>query len=401
MSGRGAQGKGKGDQPAQDAPEEPTPLFFGGKGQGGGGGGGFDLKNKDPPPPYDGTDPGRTYKRWLREWKIWSNDTDFPEKSWGTKLLRELKGDAKEAIDSLEVDDIVGPAGHLNILAKLDETFKPHMEQTMPRAFETAIYGKYRTREESFLKYISRVKAQFKDLSDEGVNLGENAKGYILFRFAQLEESDRNKLETWTEGCYDFNIVSKALLKLDKGQVKPRGPKQYYQEDFYEYEPDDGNVFYEGEDYDDYDAEQDEDENFVYMTLDEMKDTYTEEEINEIFASYQEMRKNIADKKLGRGFFQPKTGGGGKGKDKGFKGGKFKGKGGNGKGKGGDKGQGQGEDASPRRAAQVAHEMRSVRPGRPLGQGVPESRRQPRCGDDDDELSRLHRPERVHHAHRK
>ncbi|CAE8633673.1 unnamed protein product, partial [Polarella glacialis] len=328
---------GKGDQPAQDAPEEPTPLFFGGKGQGGGGGGGFDLKNKDPPPPYDGTDPGRTYKRWLREWKIWSNDTDFPEKSWETKLLRELKGDAKEAIDSLEVDDIVGPAGHLNILAKLDETFKPHMEQTMPRAFETAIYGKYRTREESFLKYISRVKAQFKDLSDEGVNLGENAKGYILFRSAQLEESDRNKLETWTEGCYDFNIVNKALLKLDKVQVKPRGPKQYYQEDFYEYEPDDGNVFYEGEDYDDYDAEQDEDENFVYMTLDEMKDTYTEEEINEIFASYQEMRKNIADKKLGRGFFQPKTGGGGKGKDKGFKGGKFKGKGGNGKGKGGDK----------------------------------------------------------------
>ncbi|CAE8627158.1 unnamed protein product, partial [Polarella glacialis] len=330
-------GKGKGAQPAQDAPEEPTPLFFGGKGQGGGGGGGFDLKNKDPPPLYDGTDPGRTCKRWLREWKIWSSETDFPEKSWGTKLLRELKGDAKEAIDSLEVDDIVGPAGHLNILAKLDETFKPHMEKTMPRAFETAIYGKYRTREESFLKYISRVKAQFKDSSDEGVNLGENAEGYILFRFAQLEESDRNKLETWTEGCYDFNIVSKALLKLDKVQVKPRGPKQYYQEDFYEYEPDDGNVFYEGEDCDDYDAEQDEDENFVYMTLDEMKDTYTEEEINEIFASYQEMRKNIADKKLGRGFFQLKTGGGGKGKDKGFKGGKFKGKGGNGKGKGGDK----------------------------------------------------------------
>ena len=344
MAGRGGGNKGKGKeatatyaQAAQDAPEEPTPIFVGGKGQGGGGGG-FDLKNKDPPPGYDGADPGRTYKRWLREWKIWSNDTDFPEKSWGTKLLRELKGDAKEAIDSLEVDDIIGPAGHRNIIAKLDETFKPHMEQTMPRAFESAIYGKYRTREESYLKYISRIKAQFKDLSDEGVELGETAKGYILFQFAQLEEADRNKLETWTEGCYDFNVVSKALLKLDKVQVKPLGPKQYFQEEYYEYEPDDGNVFYEGEDDEDYDAEQQDDENFVYMTLDEMQDTYTEEEINEIFASYQEMRNNIAAKKLGRGFFQPKTGG--KGKDKGFKGsngGKFKGKGGNGKGKGGDK----------------------------------------------------------------
>ena len=173
----------------------------------------------------------------------------------------------------MEVEDIVGPRGHDNIVTKLNETLKPNMEQTMPRAFEAGICGKHRTREESFLKYISRIKAQFKDLHDEGVDFGDNARGYILFRFAQLEEADRNKLETWTEGCFDFDIVSKALLKLDKVQVKPKQPKQYYQDDLDYYEPDDGNVYYEGEDDEYYDAENDEDENFVYMTLDEMKDT--------------------------------------------------------------------------------------------------------------------------------
>ena len=129
------------------------------------------YRDKDPPPSYDGADPEKTFQAFEKSVKLWQFETDIPEVKQGAKLLKVLSGTAKLAVEDMEFDEIATENGLQNILKRLREFFRPHLETSMPRAFEQAVYGPARSARESFVEYVARMDRGFTNLRREGVEL--------------------------------------------------------------------------------------------------------------------------------------------------------------------------------------------------------------------------------------
>ena len=136
--------------------------------------------DREPPPTWDGKSPETTYKTYKKDLRIWSGTTDIPGRKQAGRVLRKLSGDARLACEDLTEDEILDDDGVSLILEKLDEYFGPYLEQTMPRAFEQAVYGGLRTRGQTLLAYTAASQTRFTQLKREGVDLPPEARGYII-----------------------------------------------------------------------------------------------------------------------------------------------------------------------------------------------------------------------------
>lgn len=101
-------------------------------------------RDRDPPPSYDGENPESTFRQYEKQVALWEFETEVPKQKRGVKLLRHLSGLAATAVDDMEVSNIACEQGVKNVLSKLREFFLPHLEVSLPRAFETAVYGQPR-----------------------------------------------------------------------------------------------------------------------------------------------------------------------------------------------------------------------------------------------------------------
>lgn len=263
------------------------------------------YRDRDPAPGYDGENPESTFRAYEKALRLWPFETDVPVQKQGAKVLKALSGVAKLAVDGLEFEQITSTDGVRNILQHLREQFLPHLEVSMPRAFEAAVYGQVRQSKESFLEYVNRADRSFLTLKKEGVELPDDAQGYILYRHAALSEAQEQKLLTWTEGRYDRKNVVKALRRLDK-VVREKGTKSHY---FDEY---DQNILPE-EHYATAGKEDMEDDEHVFLAEGDLDGVYEEEEVMTALASYREFRDALKQQRIGRGFYNPKHSKGGKG----------------------------------------------------------------------------------------
>eukprot|EP00435_Cladocopium_sp_Y103_P009169 s1995_g2.t1 len=269
-------------------------------------------KDKDPPPSFEGD--VDSFKGYLRDLKIWRHETDVPARKHAAKMLRCLSGPAKAICDEIEVDQLLTEGGADLIVTKLKEYFQPHLESSMPKAFERAVYGEARKGKEGFGEFILRQDASFRSLAEEGVKLDDQVKGYIMFRQGNLSQTQEDQVTTWTQGKYDRADVVKAFRKLDKVQ------REKSSKHFATYEEDEG-ISEEGDDEED-------SEEYVYLGESDLQQVYEESELQEALATYQQVRKAIKEQKTGRGYYGPKSQSSSTGSSALKGGGGFKGKGG-------------------------------------------------------------------------
>ena len=249
---------------------------------------GFVWRDRDPPPTFSGNP--EDFKGFLRELKIWRHETDVTVRKHGAKLLRVLQGSAKAVVGELDVDVILSEQGVDEMVKLLTEHYQPHLEQTMPRAFERAVYGEPRKGKESFGEYILRAEQAFRALAEEGVKLDDTVKGYIMFRQANLSQTQEDQLTTWTSGRFERTVVVAALRRLEKVQREKSSQRHYMAE-----ETEEGELY-----------EDDSNEEFIYIGEQDLQEIYEEEDLQEALATYQQVRKAIKDQKTSRGYFQPK-----------------------------------------------------------------------------------------------
>ena len=112
------------------------------------------YKDREPPPSYDGESPETMFKSFQKQVGLWQFEMDVPRHKQGVKLLRALKGAAKQAVDDMEYEEVACEDGLRNVLNKLQDFFMPHLEVSLPRAFEDAVYGQSRGAKESFAEYL-------------------------------------------------------------------------------------------------------------------------------------------------------------------------------------------------------------------------------------------------------
>ena len=277
-------------------------------------GGGY--REKEPAPSYDGLSPETTFRQYEKNIRLWQFESEIPARKQGVKMMRSLSGLARLAVDDMEFDEIACESGAKNVLAKLREYFLPHLEVSLPRAFEAAVYGNARSVKESFAEYVQRMDRAFTHLSKEGVDLPRGATGYIMYRQASLSEAQDQRVLTWCEGSYNREDIIKALRRLDK-VIKDgsKGSRASYVQDNVE-------AFAVEEEIQE--EEESEGGEHIFLADGDLDQVYDEGEVKEALASYRETRQALKAQRTNRGFFPTgfkKDGfkGYGKGKSKGKK----------------------------------------------------------------------------------
>ena len=277
------------------------------------------FSKEAPPPSWDGGSPHQEFERFERDVKLWEFETEVELKKRGARILRGLSGPARAVADALEFDKIACEEGLDNIMKALREHYKPHLEVSLARALEQAIYGQARQSKEDFQEYLIRMEKEFARLCKEGVKLPSQAQGYIYYRQASLTENQEMKLTTWTNNSFELGQVVGALRKLDKVIKDDKGKARLYNETFAEFEAPDKHVGgLENEEY------SQSDEEYVYLEEGALQNVYEEDEVNMALTTYKEVREAINAQQKGRQYYKPVFGKGrggsskGKGKGKGL-----------------------------------------------------------------------------------
>ena len=257
---------------------------------------------KEPPPPtWDGSDPGYELANFEKNVKLWLFESELEPKKRGVRLLRSLTGVARSVVDTLDFDEVACEKGGDNIVQTLRKHFAPHLEVSLPRAFERAVYGAPRGAKESMQEYLIRCERNFNLLEKEELKLPPGAVGYIMYRQASLTEGQELKFATWSGGKYDAATVISCLRKLDKviPEHKTRSSTAFVQEgldgedEVYLIDPEDAL----------------EDDEYIFLDETDQGQVMEEEDVQLALATYQEIRKAINAQQKGRQFYNGKGGG--------------------------------------------------------------------------------------------
>jgi hypothetical protein len=182
--------------------------------------------------------------------------------------------------------------------------FCSHLEVSVPRAFERAIYGPPRGHKEDIQEYLIRMERAFFMLSKEGVKLPDEALGYVLYRQASLSEGQELRFGAWAQGKYDKNTVTACLRKLDKVVADSKSGKSSVA--FVQEGADEGSEepYEQGDVYGDDDD--DPGESYVYLADGDLERVFEEPGLQVILSTYKEVKKAIQSQQKGCQFFKGK-----------------------------------------------------------------------------------------------
>eukprot|EP00435_Cladocopium_sp_Y103_P059905 s740_g21.t1 len=250
------------------------------------------------PPSWDGSDPAALLPAYEKNVMLWQFESDCEKKKQGVKLLRNLTGIARAVADSLSFEEIATENGVDNLLKTLKSHFEPHLELSLPRAFERAVYGPPRSSKESIQEYLIRVERAFVLLSKEGLALDEVAKGYVAYRQAALTEAQDLQFSTWNKGQFDWKTVTSCLRRLEK-VVSTKSTGTFLQTDEHEAEEHEvqGEVFVQD------DEDVDDDEQYILLEEGDLNRIYEEDEAQLALATYQEVRRALNAQQKGRQYY--------------------------------------------------------------------------------------------------
>eukprot|EP00435_Cladocopium_sp_Y103_P022720 s4252_g5.t1 len=253
------------------------------------------LTQIEPPPPsWDGADPGVQLVMFEKNVRLWEYESELEPPKRGVRLLRNLTGVARAVADTLEFEQVAHEKGVANIMDALKTHFAPHLEVSLPRAFERAVYGQPRSGRETMQEYLIRQERNFHLLEKEGVKLDPTAVGYIVYRQASLTENQELKFSAWSAGKYDLKTVQANLRKLEK--VVPERAKG-------------SAAFVMGDDPPSDEAEEDDfldesNDQWIYVEESEANQLWDEAEVQVALATYQEIRKAIQTQQKNRQYYK-------------------------------------------------------------------------------------------------
>lgn len=257
------------------------------------------FSGREPAPPsWDGGDPAVQLPMYEKNVMLWQFESECEKKKQGVKLLRNLSGIARAVADSLSFEEIASEKGAENLLATLKSHFEPHLELSLPRAFERAVYGPPRSNKETIQEYLIRVERAFVLLSKEGLNLDDVAKGYVAYRQAALTEAQDLQFSTWNKGQFDWKTVTSCLRRLEK-VVPTKSSGTFIQAEDGEVDEHEASteVFVQDED------EVAEDEQYILIEEGDLNRIYEEDEAQLALATYQEVRRALNAQQKGRQYY--------------------------------------------------------------------------------------------------
>ena len=107
---------------------------------------------------------------------------------------------------------------------ELDRCWEVTQDQDRASKIEKAFFKTQRDVKiaTTFMSYVALRKLNFQQLENAlGTSLSVVIKGYATLRDAKLAESSYDKVVMWTGGSYDYDDVVRALVRLDRPEMRP------------------------------------------------------------------------------------------------------------------------------------------------------------------------------------
>ena len=189
------------------------------------------------------------------------------------------------------------------------------------------------------IQYAARKRTLLQELARVGCQLPSQAAGYIMMRDAGLNDRAWDTIETWTKGSYELTEIATTLRKLERPAPGRTGSQVTgltgYERGSPACDRDDSvfpaldapkphlsqNLFIDLDQFDDetlLEAVRVVDDPQIYYIAGDISEdrVFEEDETIAIMANYNQVRKFLHTKKLGRGFFKGQGKGQGKGKSR-------------------------------------------------------------------------------------
>ena len=135
--------------------------------------------------------------------------------------MRQLKGESRIAAEVVMDDALVQDDGIDLIVEELDRCWEVTQDQDKASKIEKALFGTQKDGKTE-ATHVARRKLNFQQLETApGTPLPAVIKGYATLRDAKLAESSFDKVVMWTGGSYDYDDVVRAMVRLDRPEMRP------------------------------------------------------------------------------------------------------------------------------------------------------------------------------------
>ena len=246
---------------------------------------------------YDGSDPS-IYKRWRRRATIMlmSLPNTYPPEKHGAKLMEYLTGDAEQACEYIDLDELGKEGGEKLVLKALDERYKPLEKDDLAEALREYFYEVSVKNGEQLKNFVTRLTTASRKLEQQSVKLPSEVQGWFLVRKMKLDAAQESMLLTATQGSYKYEKVCgavKAIFANTRGVVKS---KEAFTAETGGHEAHEDGGLVEDE------------EGHMQAALEaaaeeaQEKNEYADEEVLEVYETYQQIRRRVQETKKSRGF---------------------------------------------------------------------------------------------------
>ena len=161
-------------------------------------------------PPVFNPDGGDSYSNWKNDVKVWCLLCKYKDKT-GPAVYISLKGDAKDAVRSIDIKDLATDNGVDLILKELDKIYLK--DETTLSFCAIKIFVAYRrTEDQTFKKFIVEFNNRLREVKKHELDFDDGILAYFLLTAANLTE-DHERLVRATSKL-TFNDMKDKLQKV-------------------------------------------------------------------------------------------------------------------------------------------------------------------------------------------
>ena len=194
--------------------------------------------DKVPVPKWDGSQPGRRLKPWLKELRIWRRETEVPVMKQGLALYRSFEAGnwMKQAAERVPEEQLYTSEAWELILKEILTTLKPYLDVELDVLIEETVFQTQKESKESMTAYVTKKLNKKRELlaalgqtqskcngcgclNSVPKDFPEEVWSYLLRRGAHLTEDQRKQIHQWDSGVLTGNRLMELLLRLEIGRA--------------------------------------------------------------------------------------------------------------------------------------------------------------------------------------
>ena len=128
--------------------------------------------------------------------------------------MEYLTGDAEQACEYIDLEDLGKEGGEKLVLKALDERYKPLEKDDLAEALREYFYEISVKNGEQLKNFVTRLTTANRKLEQQSVKLPSEVQGWFLVRKMKLDAAQEAMLLTATQGSFKYEKICGAVKAI-------------------------------------------------------------------------------------------------------------------------------------------------------------------------------------------